>query len=116
VIVSRRRPQYEPVAFWLVWFAVLATLAAYFTGLAQSTEFQHRPKHWLVDTHMRWGIGLALAQCVWLLTLLRRGTRSFATVWSLVVAALVLVTAFLGGLVAHGRSAAPPPSSRAESR
>ena len=116
VLASRRKPEYEPVAFWLVWFALLATLAAYFSGMAQSTEFQHRPKEWLVDTHMRWGIGLAVAQCVWILTLLRRRTRGFATIWSLLVAALVLVTGYLGGLVAHSRGAGPLPQQQMQPR
>lgn len=108
VIVARRRPQYEPVAFWTLWFAMVFTLAAYFSGLYQAQEFLHRPKRWLVDTHMRWGIGLAFAQCVWMLTLIRPRTRAFATWWSLVVVALVVVTGFLGGLVAHSRGAPPP--------
>jgi len=113
VLVSGRNPKYETIAFWVVWFALLSTLAAYFSGLAASTEFLHRPKRWLMETHMRWGIGLALAECVMLLSLLRRRAHGLAALMSFVVAALVLVTGFLGGLVAHGRGAAPPPSAAA---
>ena len=111
VLISRKKPEYEPVAFWLVWFALLSTLAAYFSGFYQSTEFVHRPKRWIMETHMRFAIGLAMAQCVWILSLLRRSTRGLATIMSFVVVLLVVIVGFLGGLVAHGRSAAPPPSS-----
>ena len=113
VLVARRKPQYETIAFWVVWFALLSTLAAYFSGLVQSTEFLHRPKRWLVETHMRWGIGLAFAECVMLLALLRRRTHGLAAAMSFVVAGLVLVTGFLGGLVAHGRGGGPPPAAAA---
>lgn len=113
VLVAQRKPQYETIAFWVVWFAVLSTLAAYFSGLAQSTEFLHRPKQWIMETHMRFGIGLAFAECVWLLSLLRRRTHGLAAPMSFVVAALVLVTAFLGGLVAHGRGGGPRPAAAA---
>ena len=113
VLVAWRKPQYETIAFWVVWFAVLSTLAAYFSGLAQSTEFLHRPKQWIMETHMRFGIGLAFAECVWLLSLLRRRTHGLAALMSFVVAALVLVTAFLGGLVAHGRGGGPRPAAAA---
>ena len=113
VLVAQRKTQYETIAFWVVWFAVLSTLAAYFSGLAASTEFLHRPKRWIMETHMRWAIGLAVAECVMLLALLRRRTHGLAAVMSFVVAALVVVTGFLGGLVAHGRGGAPPPSAAA---
>ena len=113
VLVAWRKPEYETIAFWVVWFAVLSTLAAYFSGMAQSTEFLHRPKRWIMETHMRFGIGLAFAECVWLLALLRRRTRGLAVLMSFVVAALVLVTGFLGGLVAHGRGGGAPPAAAA---
>src|SRR5262249_3403289 len=44
VLLSRKKPELEPVAFWLAWLALLSTLAAYFSGFYQSTEFEHRPK------------------------------------------------------------------------
>lgn len=116
VLLSRRKPELEPVAFWLVWFALLSTLAAYFSGFYQSTEFEHRPKRWLMYTHMRFAIGLAMAQSLWLLSLLRRGTRWLATLMTIVVVILVVITGFLGGLVAHGRGAAPPPAAGASAR
>lgn len=108
VLFSRRKPELEPIAFWMVWAASLFTLAAYFSGVAQAEEFARRPKRWLADTHRNWGIALAVAQAVWIFSLLRRPTRLFARVWSVVVVALVIVAAYLGGLLAHGRGARPP--------
>jgi uncharacterized membrane protein len=118
VLLSRRRPELEPIAFWMVWAASLATLAAYFSGVAQAEEFARRPKRWLADTHRNWGIALAVAQAVWIFSLLRRPTRTFARLWSVVVVALVLVAAFLGGLLAHGRGGRPAGAEqpRAEAR
>jgi len=102
MIVARRKPELEPVAFWLVWAAALSALAAYFSGVYQAEEFEKSPKHWLVETHRNWGIAVGIAHAAWVLLLLRAGTRRYAWVWGLVVAALVAVTGFLGGLVAHG--------------
>jgi len=103
LLVARRKPELEPLAFWLVWAAALSTLAAFFSGQAQAEHFQQRPKKWLVEVHRKQGITIGVAQALWVLSLLREKTRRYAWLWGLVVSFLVLTAGFLGGLVAHGR-------------
>jgi len=107
LILARKRPELEPVAFWTVWGAALFTLAAYFSGVSQAQRFEGRPKEWVVTIHRNFGIAVGITQAVWVFLLLRTGTRRWAWIWGLLVTALVLVAAFWGGLVAHGRSNLP---------
>ena len=102
LILARRKPELEPVAFWVVWLATLGALAAYFSGVFSADEFKGEPKEWLVGVHQKWGIAVGLAHAVWVLTLLRKSARRYAWIWGLVVVALVGVAAFVGGVVAHG--------------
>jgi uncharacterized membrane protein len=102
LVLARRKPEFEPLAFWLVWAAALSALAAYFSGVYAEGEFEKDPKHWLAELHRKWGIAVGIAQAAWVLLLLRPRTRRFVRVWGFVVVGLVAVAAFLGGLVAHG--------------
>jgi len=99
---ARRRPEFEPVAFWLVWVTALSALAAYFSGQAQAGDFEPGPKEWLVDLHRRQGIAIGVGQALWVLSLLRERTRRYAWLLGLILSVMVLAAGFLGGLVAHG--------------
>ena len=102
LILARKRPELEPVAFWTVWAAALGALAAYFSGVVQAEEFKGEPKEWLVGLHQKSGIAVGLAQAVWVVLLLRKPAKRYAWIWGLIVVALVGVAAFLGGEVTHG--------------
>lgn len=102
VIVARRKPQFEPVAFWLVWLAALSVIPAYFSGKAQEEHFHGKPKEWLVEVHEKQAITIAIIQALWVLSLLRANTRRFAWVIGLVLAVMVSAAGFIGGLIAHG--------------
>jgi uncharacterized membrane protein len=102
VIVARRKPQLEPVAFWLVWAAALSVIPAYFTGKAQAEHFHGRPKEWLVAIHEKQGITIGILQALWVLSLLQTGTRRWAWMLGIVLVVIVASAGFIGGLVAHG--------------
>jgi uncharacterized membrane protein len=103
LVVSRKRPELEPVAFWLVWIAALSVIPAYFSGKVQAEHLKGRPKEWLAAVHEKQGIAIGVSQAIWVLSLLKANTRRFAWVIGLVLAVLVLSAGFLGGLLAHGR-------------
>jgi uncharacterized membrane protein len=102
LIVARKKPELEPVAFWLVWAAALSVIPAYFSGQLQEERFEGKPKEWLVEIHEKVGITIAVMQALWVLSVLRANTRRFAWVIGLALAILMLVAGYLGGLVAHG--------------
>ena len=78
-------------------------IPAYFSGKIQQERFEGRPKEWLAALHEKQGIAIGVLQALWVLSLLKAGTRRFAWVIGLVLAAMVAGAGFLGGLLAHGR-------------
>ena len=102
LIVARRRKELEPVAFWLVWAAALSVIPAYFTGKGQEEHFHGRPKEWLVELHEKQGIVIGITQALWVLSLLKAGTRRWAWLIGILLAIMVGAAGFIGGLVAHG--------------
>lgn len=102
LIVARKKPELEPVAFWLVWIAALSVIPVYFTGKAAEEFFEGKPKEWLVEVHEKQAITIAVLQSLWVLSLLKASTRRFAWLIGLVVAFIVSTAGFIGGLIAHG--------------
>lgn len=102
LLLGRRRPELDAAGRWLVWFAALGGIAAYFTGRIQEEAFDGEPKEWLVHLHEKWGLATAIVLVVWALLTLWKPARKRAWLWGLVAAALVLITGFYGGTVAHG--------------
>lgn len=103
LIVARKRPELETFAFWLVWMAALSVIPAYFSGKAQQEHYHGRPKEWLAGLHEKQGITIGVLQALWVLSLIRAGTRRWAWVIGLVLVVMVGAAGFIGGLLAHGR-------------
>ena len=102
LLLGRRRPELDAAGRWLVWFAALGGIAAYFTGRIQKEAFDGEPKEWLVHLHENWGLSTAIVLVVWALLTLWRPTRKHVWLWGLLAVGLVLITGFYGGVVAHG--------------
>lgn len=100
-IVGRRRSEIADVARWLVITAAGFAIAAYFTGTAQAKEFEHEPIHWLARLHGRWGTITVVAFVLWAAVAWWKPARSRAWIVGLIVVALIAVTAYLGGVLAH---------------
>ena len=100
---ARRRPEFEPLSFWMVWVTAASTLAAYFSGQAQARDYVEGPKAWLVELHGRQGIVIGIGQALWVLSLLRDRTRRFSWAVGVLLSVMVLASGFIGGLVAHGK-------------
>jgi uncharacterized membrane protein len=102
LVLGRRRPELDLAGRWLVRLAAAGGIAAYFTGRIQEEAFDGEPKEWLVHLHENWGLTTAIVLVVWALLTLWKPAQKHAWLLGLVVAALVLITAFYGGIVAHG--------------
>lgn len=103
LLLGRRRPELESIGFWLVWIAALSTLAAYFSGQAQEEAIEYGAREWLVEVHEKQGIALGIGQALWVLSLLRSGTRRWAWLLGLALSVLVGASGMMGGLIAHAK-------------
>ena len=103
--LARRRPELLPVAHAVIWLAAASAVAAYFSGRFQEEEFKGRPKEWLGELHERASTAVTLACGAWaLLVGLRPRRWGPAVILGAVIVAMMLLTGYLGGLLAHGRS------------
>lgn len=101
-ILSRFRPEVLVAVRWLVLIAALGAVAAYLTGTNQAEAFEGSSKEWVVETHQRLGIATACSLWIWAgLSWIPR-FRSLAFVAGILVLALIGMTGFFGGIIAHG--------------
>lgn len=102
LVLGRRRPEFEVTGRWLVWLAAVGGIAAYFTGRIQKEAFAGEPKEWIVLLHEKWGLATAMVLVAWALLTLWKPARKHGWLFGIAAAALVLITGFYGGIVAHG--------------
>ncbi|HYM81916.1 MAG TPA: DUF2231 domain-containing protein [Candidatus Limnocylindria bacterium] len=100
-LFARGRPGFGSAARLLLWLAALGATAAFFSGRIQEQNFEGEPKEWLVELHEKLGIATALGLWTWLAIASWERSRRFAWLLGLIVAVLVGITAFYGGVVAH---------------
>ncbi len=93
--------RYRKAILVLILLAFLSAVGAYFTGEAQKTAFENTNKMWVAETHELLGIFSAISIFVWLISLLSVKYKKISLIMSLVTIALVLVTGFFGGVLAH---------------
>lgn len=85
----------------LLGISLFAGIAAYFTGTNQIAPFIGDPKEWLANTHRLLGIISTILILIWFVTLFIERTKKFSWIIGLVVTAAILITGFLGGVLAH---------------
>ncbi|AFN74025.1 hypothetical protein MROS_0783 [Melioribacter roseus P3M-2] len=93
--------RYRPALLALVSLAFLTAVGAYFTGEQQKAAFENTSRWWVADLHELFGIITSVTILFWLISLLSVRYKKITIILSLVVAALVFVTGFLGGTLAH---------------
>ncbi|MFQ6040682.1 MAG: hypothetical protein ACE5PV_07490 [Candidatus Poribacteria bacterium] len=99
LLLAFRWPEIEMGARLLVLFGALSTIIVFFTGQAQEEFFEGDR---LLGIHETLGIATTLSFWIWVVFNYWKPLRRFAWAWGLVVAALVLITGFYGGLLSHG--------------
>jgi uncharacterized membrane protein len=99
--LGRTRPGFAAAAQVLLLLAALGATAAYFSGRIQAEHFAGKPKEWLVQRHETLGIASALGLWIWLAILSWEPARRYAWLPGVIVAALIGISAFYGGVVAH---------------
>jgi uncharacterized membrane protein len=96
--ISRR---YENIILGMVVVGGLFSVVSVITGLLQSQQFIGTDQEWLVQYHKISGILLLLFYAVWAALLRVKEWKKYSWVVGCVTAVLILVTGFIGGVIAH---------------
>jgi len=91
-----------PAIRWLMLVAALGSVAAYVSGTIQAVAYGGSAKEWVVDLHERLGIASSLALWLWAVSFWVRPLRNRSFLIGMVANALLAVTGFFGGIIAHG--------------
>jgi uncharacterized membrane protein len=108
ILLSYRWPGYDAAARLLLALAGLAAIGAVITGQIQEEHFEHGPLHEVVELHEK--LGFATLAAIWLSLLAQslRVLRPVAWLLALALWALVLLTGYYGGGLAHATIQASP--------
>ena len=101
-LLAFRWPELDRAARLLVLLGALAAVVAWASGTAQEEAFEGGPKEWLVDLHENLGIATLIGYWVWVGFSYFRPLKRYAWIVGLLLALLIGVTGFYGGLIAHG--------------
>lgn len=97
-LLALRWPEMKAGARVLVLLGALSTIISVFPGLAQKGPYEGSN---IIKLHQNLGIVTTFSFWIWVLFSYWRPLKRYAWIWGLVVAALVMVTAFYGGQLTH---------------
>ncbi len=101
-LLSLRWREYEPGIRWLVVLAALGSIAAFLTGTHQAISLEGGSKDWVIELHRTLGILTMTSLCAWAIVLWLPRIKRWSIVAAILSCALLLVTGFFGGILAHG--------------
>lgn len=100
-LLHLRRKNYNTTILILVVLGLAFSVLAFFTGLNQVKPFEGTNKYWVVELHRNFGISILIAYFIWLFFLLVDKIKKYAWIIGAIIFVLILITAFLGGVIAH---------------
>jgi uncharacterized membrane protein len=100
-LLHLKRKSYETTVSILVILGLIFSLVAFITGINQVEPFAGTGKYWVVELHRYFGISILITYFIWLFFLLVEKIKKYAWIIGLVVFILILITGFLGGVIAH---------------
>lgn len=100
-LLHLRRKSYETTVFILVILGLMFSLIAFLTGINQIEPFVGTGKYWVVDLHRNFGISILITYFIWLIFLLVETIKKYAWIIGTIIFILIVITGFLGGVIAH---------------
>ena len=101
LIAAPRWPAYEPAARVLLIGGALASVIAYFSGVAQHEPFEDSPFHSVVELHEKLGIATAIALWTGVALTFAARARRYMPLYGILLLMLLSATGFLGGVLSH---------------
>ncbi|MCK9426935.1 MAG: hypothetical protein M0Q21_12935 [Ignavibacteriaceae bacterium] len=100
-LLNIKRRDYDLVIKILLGLSFVVAIAAFFTGNIQLAPFIGDPKEWLANIHRLTGIISSILILLWGASLFIERIKKYSWVIGLIVVAAILITGFLGGVLAH---------------
>ena len=100
-LFDRKSGRYDNIILGMVVGGGLFSGIAVLTGLLQSHQFIGTNQEWLVQYHKLSGILLLVFYVVWAALLRVKELKKYSWLVGCVTAVLILVTGFIGGVIAH---------------
>ncbi len=101
MLVSLKKPELLTAVRILWLLAALASIGAYFSGQSQEEPFEEGALHEVVELHEKLGTATGICLGVGFLISLSRRLKKLAVVWAVLLFALISVTGYYGGVLAH---------------
>jgi hypothetical protein len=96
------RKEFRRAAQWSALVTLISFIPSIVTGLEQATVYEGASREWVVVAHRAFGFSAAVLWGGWTLVLWRSPGRIWERVLALLALAMLAVTGFLGGVIAHG--------------
>jgi uncharacterized membrane protein len=100
-LIDRKSCRHEDIILGMVVGGGLFSVVAVITGLLQSQQFIGTDQEWMVQYHKIAGILLLVFYVLWAALLRVKDLKKYSWVVGCVTAMLILLTGFIGGVVAH---------------
>jgi uncharacterized membrane protein len=101
MFISLKKPEMLTAVRILWLLAALASIAAYFSGQSQEEPFEEGALHEVVELHEKLGTATGICLGLGFLISLSRRLKGLAVIWAIIVFALISVTGYYGGVLAH---------------
>ena len=100
-LLNFKEKKFDKAILITVALGFIFSMVAFFTGLNQAEPFEGTGKEWLVNIHMYFGLSLFFMYFVWLVFLIIDQIKKYSWIIGSIVFVLILITGFLGGVIAH---------------
>lgn len=100
-LFNRKNPIYDKIIAGIVLSASAFSILALITGLSQAHSFVGSEQEWLVNYHKIAGIGLMALYLLWVLFLKVGSLKKYSWIIGLLTTLVILITGFMGGVIAH---------------
>jgi len=100
-LLQLKRKNYDTTVLILVVTGLVFSVLSFFTGLNQVQPFEGTSKYWVVELHRNFGISVMITYFVWVFFLLVDKIKKYEWIIGAIIFVMILITAFLGGVIAH---------------
>lgn len=100
-LLNLKQKNYDNSISVLVVLGLIFSIVSFFTGKNQIEPFIGTSKYWVVELHQNIGISILITYVIWIFFLFTDKFKKFAWIIGLITSLLIILSGFLGGVIAH---------------